>query len=83
MHVRTPYPDLENGWTDCAATWGVVGGSLAMHFTQDGDVRTSARVTVHTFKHVCLLPLGHRPKGVLLVLTALKISAQNTIVLWW
>ena len=38
-----------------------------MRSTQDGDVRTSARVTVHTFKHICSLPLVHRPKGVLLV----------------
>ena len=39
-----------------------------MRFTQNVDIRTSARVTVLTFKHICSLPLIHRPKGVLLVL---------------
>ena len=45
----------------------MIRGLLAMRFTQRGDVRTSARVTVHTFKHICSLPLVHRLKGVLLV----------------
>ena len=33
-----------------------------MRFTKDGG----ARVTLHTFKHICSLPLVHRPKGVFL-----------------
>ena len=37
-----------------------------MRLTQDGDVRTSALLTAQTFKHICQLPLVHRPKGVLL-----------------
>ena len=65
VHVPTPFPYLGNGWTDCAGTWCVFRGPLTMRSTQDGDVRTSARV--HTFKHICSLPLIHRPKGVLLV----------------
>ena len=28
-----------------------------------GDIRTSARVTLRTFKHICSLPRIHRPKG--------------------
>ena len=32
-----------------------------------GDIRTSARVTVYTFKHICSLQLAHRLKGVSLV----------------
>ena len=32
-----------------------------------GDICKSARATVHTFKHICTLPLLHRPKGILLV----------------
>ena len=31
-----------------------------------GDIRTSARVNVHTFQHICSLPLVHRPKCVLI-----------------
>ena len=30
-------------------------------------ILTSARVTVRTYKHICSLPLVHRPKAVLLV----------------
>ena len=39
MHVRTPpppFPYLRNGWTDCAETWRVIRGLLAIHFEQDG-----------------------------------------------
>ena len=46
--MRTPFPYLGNGFADCAETWCVVRGPLAMRFTQDGDVRTSARGTVLT-----------------------------------
>ena len=38
-----------------------------MCFTQDGDIRTGARVTVHTLKHICSPSLVHRPKSALLV----------------
>ena len=64
VHVRTHFTYLGNGWADCAETWCVIRGSLAMRFTQNRDIRTSARVTVHTFKHICSLPVVHRPKGV-------------------
>ena len=43
MHVRTPFPYLGNGWTDCSETLFVVRGPLAIGFTQDGDVQTRAR----------------------------------------
>ena len=36
MHVRTPFPYLGNGWTDCVETWYVVRGPLVMRFLQDG-----------------------------------------------
>ena len=65
-HVRTPFSYLGIGWTDCAETWYVVRGSIYA-FTQNGDIRKNARVTVHTFKQICSLPLVHRPKSVLLV----------------
>ena len=32
-----------------------------------GDNRKNARVTVHTFNHICSLPLIHGTKGALLV----------------
>ena len=41
-----------------------------------GDIRKSACVTVHTFKHICSLLLVHRPKGVLLVLIRGKDDRQ-------
>ena len=66
--MRTPPPSLfGNGWTDCAENWCVIRGSLAIHFTQDGDIFSRARVTVQTFKHIHPLPLAHRLKGALLV----------------
>ena len=65
--VRTPFRYLGNGWTDCAETWCMVRWPLTMRFTQDGDVHTSTRVIVNTFKHICSFPLVPRPKGVLLV----------------
>ena len=40
---------------------------LAMRFTQHGDIRRSARVTV-THLSISSLPLVYRPKGVLLAL---------------
>ena len=33
------------------------------------DNCTSARVTAHTLKHICSVPLVHHPKGVLLVIS--------------
>ena len=55
IHVRTRaradvprFPHLGNGWTDCADICCVVRGPLAVHFTQDGDIFSSARVTVPT-----------------------------------
>ena len=42
-----------------------------------GDIRTSARVTVHTFKRTCSLPLVHRPKRVLLVIIAFGIHLRS------
>ena len=42
-----------------------------------GDVQTSARVTAHAFKHICSLPLVHRPKGVLLVLFSLPCKEDT------
>ena len=47
-------------------------------FQRMGDIRTSARVTMHTFKHICLLPPVHRPKGVILVI---KIEGDVFILL--
>ena len=47
-----------------------------MCFTQNGDIRTSARVTVYTFKHFSSLPLVHRTKAVLLVLHYKKASGS-------
>ena len=45
-----------------------------MRFIQNGDIRTSARVTVQ-FKYICSLSLARRPKGVLLV-----VNPENTIL---
>ena len=67
MHVRTPISYIGNGWMDCAETCYLARAPLAMYFAQDGDVRTSACVTAHTFKHIYSLPLVYRPKGVLRV----------------
>ena len=39
-----------------------------MRFTQVGDICTSAQVNEPTFKHICSLPLVHRPKGTLLLI---------------
>ena len=39
------FPYLGNGWTDCAKTWCVVRGPLAMRFTQNGGYAHSARLT--------------------------------------
>ena len=67
VHVRAcpspPLPELGNGWTDCAKIWCVVRGQLAMRFTKAGDISPSERVTVHTFEHICSLPLVHHPKA--------------------
>ena len=41
---------------------GEVRGPLAFRFTLNSGVRTSARVTVHTFKDIFSLPLVHSPK---------------------
>ena len=68
LRLRTPFSYLENGWTDCAENWCVIRGLLAIHFAKDGDIFPSARVNVHTFKHIYPLPLVHRPKGAFLVL---------------
>ena len=67
VHVRNPFSYLGNDWTDCAETQCVIRGPLAVRVTQNGDIRTSARVTVHTFKPICSLPRVHRPKGALLI----------------
>ena len=72
VHVRTPFPYLGNGWTDCAGTWCVVRGPLSMRFKGIEEIHTSARVTVHTFKHICSLLLVHRAKGVLLVMSDVR-----------
>ena len=65
VHVRISTPlsvSRGNGWTDGAENWCVVRGPPAMHFKQDGDILPSARVTVHTFKHIYSLTLVHRRK---------------------
>ena len=55
VHVRTAHPfSMSRERLDglCyAETWCVVRGPLAI-FTHDGDVRMSASVTVHTFRHI-------------------------------
>ena len=48
MHVRMTFPYLENDWTECAETWCVVRGPLAMSFKRVEGVRTSARVAGQT-----------------------------------
>ena len=46
-----------------------------------GGIRTNARVTVHTFKHICLLPIVHRPKGVLLVVILVQMHATKCMAI--
>ena len=46
-----------------------------MHFTCDGGYLHEHTGNCHTFKHIYLLPLVHRPKGVLLVLVHYRYSA--------
>ena len=46
-----------------------------------GDLRKNARVTVLTFKHICSLPLVHRPKGVLLV-ASYRNNARGVAILF-
>ena len=46
--VRTPFPYLGNSGTDCLEIWCMVRGPQGMRFTQDENIRTSARVTVST-----------------------------------
>ena len=75
MHVLTPFPYLGNGWTDSAETWCAVRGPIAIPFIK---WRISARthVQLYTLKHICSLPLVHRPKGVLLVIHGLNKDWQ-------
>ena len=42
-----------------------------------GDIFSSTRVTVHTFKHIHPLSLVHRPKDALLVETAAVLSSST------
>ena len=64
------FPYLGNGSTHCAENWCVIRRPPAMHLTKDGDIFSSARLNVHIFKHMYLLPLVHRPKDALLVLAS-------------
>ena len=66
--MRTPFSFLGKGWTDCAETWCVVRGPLAMCFTQDGWYPHERTCNCTHVKPLCWPPLVHRPKGVLLVL---------------
>ena len=52
-----------------------------MRFAQDGDIRTSARITVGTFKHICSLPFVDHPKGVSLAQTFFN-AIQSLPELW-
>ena len=61
----SPFSYHGKSWRDCAEIWLVVRGLLA--------IRTSARVNVHTFKHICSPPLVYRPKGILLAV----LSEEN------
>ena len=47
-HVRTPFPYLGNGWTDCAEIWYVVRDQLARLLTQNKGGDTSARAHLRT-----------------------------------
>ena len=58
---------LGNGWTECAASWWVLRGPLALRFTKDRGYPHERTCNCIHFKHICSLPLVHRPKGVLLV----------------
>ena len=76
-----PFSVPRERWTDCAETWCVVRGPLAMRFTQNGGTRASTRIIVHTFKHICSLPLVHPPEGVLLVTSgsdSARLSLRKT-----
>ena len=42
--------------------------TLAMHFTRDMSGKYLEVQVSNLFKHICSLPLFHRPKGVLLVI---------------
>ena len=53
-----------DGWTGCAETWCVVSGPLAMRFTQDEGYPHERALNAFQFKHICSLPLVHRPEGV-------------------
>ena len=77
---RCTFPYLGNGYGQFALKFGVWLEDLcALH--RMVDIRTSARVTVHTFQHICSLPLVHRPKGGLLVLTFLRYSQRDKLAL--
>ena len=63
-----PLSRLRICWMDCAEIWCVARGPLTMHFTHDGGYLHEHTGNCHIFKHIYLLPLVHRQKGVLLVL---------------
>ena len=66
--VRTPFSYLRNGWMDLAETWCVARGPLALRFAKNGGYPHERTCNRTHFKHICLLPLVHHQKGVLLVI---------------
>ena len=83
VRMRNPFLYLGNGWTDCAETWGVVRGPLAMRFTKDeGYLHERTCNCTHIEAHL-FAPARSSPNRRLTGCKMVSIFLRHVVVAWF